>query len=74
MMMTLRIVEHKKTITTITPSKGMIYQAKDAMYHQGGGKYQQVALDSFNKALELNGENVSLVIQVNYYKGDRIDL
>jgi hypothetical protein len=47
----------------------MLYQAKDALYHQGGGKYQQVALDSFNNALNLNGENVSLVVQVNQYKG-----
>jgi hypothetical protein len=48
----------------------MMYQAKDALYHQGGGKYQQHALDSFDNALKLNGENVTLVIQVNQYKGD----
>jgi hypothetical protein len=31
----------------ISASKGMMYQAKDALYHQGGGKYQQHALGSY---------------------------
>ena len=57
-----------KTLTLIFQFKGFLYHSKDSKYHQGR-VVQEASLRAFNRALELDGNNLELVMQVSQNKG-----
>ena len=52
---------------------GLLYQTKDAFYHQGG-ILRPKALKAFNRALELDTTKTDFIIQVNHNKGATLPL
>lgn len=52
---------------TFTP-EGFLYHTKDSKYHQGR-LVQEASLNALNKALELDGDNLELIMQTQQNKG-----
>ena len=49
---------------------GVLYHKKDTQFHKGRD-IQLAALDAFDRALQLDGDNTELIMQVHQSRGDK---
>ena len=52
---------------------GVLYHKKDTQFHKGRD-IQLAALDAFDRAIELDGDNIELIMQVHQSRGNKLKI